>query len=218
MPEPLQLSDQVPFARGGNRACYVHPEDAHLCVKVALSGKTAAEKRRAAGFFKRLRPLVYYDDNRREWATYERLSRRAEERTWEHLAKPWALVATDCGPAVATELIRDFDGQISSDLKAILRAGGRTASFQAALDDLEDYLRRTGLPTRDLLLHNLVGQKLDPAGRLRMVIIDGFGNSDFLPLAYWSRRWARLKVERKIAKFRLKIDEFCHKYAIPTAP
>lgn len=215
MNEFVALSTHEPFARGGNRACYVDPREASRCIKVALPGRTAAEKRQRAPWLKRLRPLGYYDDNLRELATYKRLEATGRPSVWTHLPACHGLVETDLGPGIVTDLVRNFDGSLSLDLKAKLRDTGRDANFSRAVDDFAAYLRQTRLPTRDLLLHNLVARNMDAGGTFVIYVIDGFGSADMLPLAYWSKRLASAKVERKIVKFHAKIDEFCHKYSIP---
>ena len=40
----LRLAHLRPFAVGGTRRCYVHPEDAALCVKVLRPDRTAATR------------------------------------------------------------------------------------------------------------------------------------------------------------------------------
>ncbi|WP_445359081.1 YrbL family protein [Microbulbifer sp. ANSA005] len=37
----INLSQSEPFASGGNRFCYRHPERSELCVKVMRPGRTA---------------------------------------------------------------------------------------------------------------------------------------------------------------------------------
>ena len=53
--------------------------------------------------------------------------------------------------------------------------------------------------TRDLLPHNLIAVR-ETDSQYRVLIVDGIGNADFIPLATWSRFFGRLKVGRKIKK------------------
>lgn len=214
----VRLADAEPFGRGGNRLCYVDPRDDSRCIKVPIPGREAAAKRAAAPVWKRLRPIGYYDDNLREYASYRKIASHFGAAVWTHLPRCHGLVTTDLGLGIVTDLVRDPSGRVSVSLKTILREEGRSARFQAGLDDFVTYLRETCLPTRDLLLHNLVAQWDDSRTQLRFHVIDGFGSSDALPLVYWSRRLARAKVERKIARFHGKIDEFCAKYSIGATP
>lgn len=215
MSSMLRLSDQEPFAQGGNRLCYVDPRDSERCVKVSRPGREAAAKRRLAPGLKGYRPLVYYDDNLREYATYRRIERCFGEETWRHLPRCYGLVRTDQGEGIVTDLVRDADGAISRSLKEQLRESGVDANFREAVGELKAYLERTGLPTRDLLLHNLVARRAGEEGRFRIFIIDGFGSADVLPYVYWSRKLARRKARRKLLKFDGKIEDFCRENGLP---
>lgn len=214
MSEIVKISIQTPFAKGGNRACYVDPRNPSRCIKVLLAGKTAQLKRAQATWFKRLRPLEYYDDNLREFQSYRRIEANREETVWSHLPRNYGLVETDLGTGIVTELIRNDDQTISSCLKAKLRDTGNDQLFRDAVRDFCMYMRETALPTRDLLLHNLVAKNQASVG-FKIYLIDGFGTADVLPYAYWFRSLALKKVERKIIKLQGKIDDFCQKYNIP---
>jgi hypothetical protein len=211
----VELKQHAPFAKGGNRACYVDPRDSDRCIKVLLPERSPEMKRRAARGLKRLRPLYYYDDNLRELQSYERIEAFAGEAAWAHLPKCAGLVQTDCGRAIVTELIRDHDGGISVDVKAYLRACGNDPAFRAAVEEFCLYLKMVAVPTRDILLHNLVARRIHANGAVRLYLIDGFGTSDLIPFVYWLPKLAKLKALRKIVRFKAKIEDFLQKYDIP---
>jgi hypothetical protein len=215
MNDALKLSVLEPFGVGGNRACYVHPEDASKCVKVLLPHRNAERKRAKAVGLKRYRSLKYFDDNLRELCTYHEIENAYGDEIWSHLPKCYGMVSTDLGDGLISDLVRDFDGAISGTLKDRLNESGNTAYFRRGVDDFLNFFRVTRLPSRDLLLHNLVGQIVDADGTLKIHVIDGFGSADFIPLASWSKHLAKRKVERKISKFMAKIEDFTTKYNIP---
>ena len=64
--EALCLEGRAPFAEGGNRVCFVHPDDEGLCVKVVKAGSVAALRGKRS-FWKNLRPDSYFDDNLNEY-------------------------------------------------------------------------------------------------------------------------------------------------------
>ncbi len=215
MSDIIQLSLDDAFARGGNRLCYVDPRNGDRCIKVLIPKRSPRAKRAKAVGVKKFRPLSYYDDNLRELKTYQRLEASFGDEIWAHLPRTQGMVATTLGDGIVTDLIRNYDGAISGCLKTKLRATGYDQNFRDAVNQFVEYLRRTGLPSRDLLLHNLVAKDVDASGRFKMYLIDGFGSSDILPLVYWSKSLARRKVERKITRFEAKIEDFLEKYRIP---
>ena len=57
----LVLTDHNPFAQGGNRLCFVHPEDSLRCIKVRRPDFTLEDRRREKGFPKNLKPLSSFE-------------------------------------------------------------------------------------------------------------------------------------------------------------
>jgi hypothetical protein len=125
------------------------------------------------------------------------------------------MVQTEFGRAIVTELIRDYDEVISVDVKAYLRACGNGQAFRAAVEEFCLYLEKVAVPTRDILLHNLVARRMHADGAVRLYLIDGFGTSDLIPFVYWLPKLAKSKASRKIVRFRAKIEDFLQKYDIP---
>jgi hypothetical protein len=195
----LQLTDDLIFALGGRRVCYVHPHDASRCVKVFGVNGDPRERRRKAVWYKRCRPLYWFDDNRREWSAFRELMRH-DEAIWTHFPRCYGLIDTSMGLGIVTELLRDSDGTIVRSLPDFVAAEGRTPELMQALEAFYAMLRRHLVITRDILDHNLVVQRR--AEGLRIVMIDGFGSAEMLPLSSWFRALGRRKVERKIARFK----------------
>lgn len=194
----LTLANETPFAIGGTRRCYVHPGDDTLCVKVLRPDRTAARRLASASGWRRLKGARGFDDQRKELKAYRQLLRRGD-CDWRHVPRCHGAVDTDQGVGVVTALHRNFDGTLPRNLEQLL-PNGMTDPLAAAIDEFKAWLRRDLFLSRDLLPHNIIGVALS-AARYRLVIVDGIGNSELLPLSNWFKACARLKVERKIRKF-----------------
>ncbi len=218
MNELIELSTLNPFGKGGNRLCFVDPCDATRCIKVMLPHKAPDLKRSKAPGLKRYRSLSYYDDNVRELQTYRSIEARLSETVWSNLPRCYGMVDTDLGPGIVTDVVRDYTGGISHSLRAKMRAEGSTPLIREAVEQFSGYLRDTLLPTRDILLHNLVAQVLDDSGRCKLYVIDGFGSADIVPYAYWLKGLARKKVERKLVKLNQKIATLIAEKSLPYYP
>ena len=203
----LKLSDLQPFARGGNRLCYVHPEDPGLCVKVRRPDFTLRDRRRQKGFPKNLRPLSSFDDNLEEERVMRELERHYGEVVFKHVSRCYGLVETDMGKGLVSELIRDGSGRISQTLKKYLWDCGLTSAVDQAIDNLIAFWAEARVPSRDLLLHNIVVQQ-DHAKIVRLVVIDGLGSSGFLPLWRMPGVVQDHKVRRKLVNFKQRIQDF----------
>lgn len=199
----LKLTALTPFASGGNRLCFVHPEDASVCVKVAHPEVSLADKRKRKGLKGRFKPASAFDENAAERKTLLQLRRRIGPALEEHVPRYLGMVDTDLGPGIQVDLIRSQDGSVALPLKQYLWTQGRTAALDAALETFATYWVAHRVPSRALLLHNVVVQ--DTGTALKLWVIDGLGNSDLLPLATLSQTLARRKAERKIADLRQRV-------------
>ena len=65
----IDLSNSKPFANGGNRACYQHPNNKNICLKITHAGLPQKLKK-TAPWYKKYRSLDSFDDNKREELAY----------------------------------------------------------------------------------------------------------------------------------------------------
>ena len=193
----LTLAGREPFAIGGTRRCFVHPDDESLCVKVLRPDRTPSARLAGARGWRRLKGLRGFDDQRKEVKAYRQLPRSRID--WTHVPRYHGTVPTDQGIGVVTELHRNWDGGLPLNLEQLV-PDGMTDALDAAINEFKAWLRRTLFLSRDLLPHNIIAVAVDPQ-RYRLVIVDGIGNSELVPLSNWFATCARRKVERKIRKF-----------------
>lgn len=209
----LMLSTEKPFAQGGNRLCFVHPHDRYRCVKVRRPDFTLEDLRRKKGFPKSLLPLSRFDDNREEFEVISGLAREPGEAAFEHVSRCYGFEETDLGPGLVLELVRDADGEISQTLKAHIWFEGYTPDCRAAVERFCARWRELQIPSRDLLLHNILVQK-DGHGHIsRLVVIDGLGSANIIPFRWLPRTLRQAKAERKIANLHARIEQTLAKKA-----
>lgn len=202
----IQLQEIEPFARGGNRLCFVHPEDSSLCIKVRRPDFTLEDRRRKKGFPKNLRPLSSFDDNLEEFREMEKLSRYCGERAFRHISRCHGFIDTDLGKGLISELVRNFDGRIAITLKQYLWENGLTDQVMSVIEDFIVSWIAELIPSRDLLLHNIVVQ-LAGNGAVRLVVIDGLGAAGIIPFQLMPRWYRTRRVVKKIDNFRQRIED-----------
>ena len=203
----LQLKELEPFARGGNRLCFVHPYDDDKVVKVRRPDFTLEDRRKKKGFPKNLRPLSSFDDNLEEFNVLSQFQKDFGEYGFKHISHLYGFEETDMGKGLSLELIRDFDGTISKTLKYVIWFEGVSASLQKAVDDFSQYWGKAGVPSRDLLLHNVVVQKSSQEQVARLVVIDGLGSTSPLPNWLLSRKIFIKKAAKKVLNFHERIKD-----------
>jgi len=210
----IKLKNKKIFSRGGNRLCYIHPDDDNKILKVLIPKKSAVAKRKSAPFYKKFRPLYCFDDNLRELQAYKTLTRKEkflckkrnnEEIIWKHIPKCFGKVETDLGLAVCQELIRSNNGNIAISFRDYINTKGFTDELKIALNELCDFFFCNMVITRDLHSHNLVIQEKENG--LHIYMVDGIGNSDLIPIANIIPFLGRGKIQRKIDRFMKRLKK-----------
>ena len=130
----ISLEEVKPFAEGGNRVCYIHPNNKSLCLKISKP-EVVKKMRSNAPWYKKLRSKRSFDDNYREESAYQqRAIKENPQKIWKHLAKWYKFVETSKGWASCTELITNND-KVALNLEEYLFSRGRTTEINNALKD-----------------------------------------------------------------------------------
>jgi hypothetical protein len=178
----LELDPHALVGKGLHRECFVHPEDPSRCIKIVVAGTG--------------------NENRREQAYYNALARRGV--SLDMLPRFHGMVPTSLGEGAVFDLVRDYDNRISLTLGHYLESEKLTSAhavaLRRALQALKDYLLEQRIITMTLKPKNILFQLLT-AETGKLVIVDNIGNSDFFPIANYSRRLARWKIQRKWRRF-----------------
>ena len=191
----INLSSLTPFAKGGNRECFIHPNDPDRCLKV-IHPELIKEKMLDAPWYKKFRFEFTFDDNLREKEGYNQKSlKTSDPEVWKHLAKWYGMVMTSHGFASETELITN-DGEIAETLENYLFREGLTDEIKDSINQFHQWLRDYLILTKNLIPHNLVLKK--DGGEIIIKIIDGLGSKSFIPLPNYSNFFAKRYVERRI--------------------
>ena len=186
----LALAALEPFAKGGHRHCYVHPENPGLCVKVPARADDG-----------RCRAL-----QRRELEDYATLRDRRPAVLLERIPVIEGVVDTDLGVGIVSELCRDADGRISRNLAALISEQGLSPSLVAAIDGLKRWLKTQRLVTRDTGPHNAVAMRLGE-DEWKLVIVEGWVHRRYQWLARCHRILADRMIDRQLAKFDRRVSK-----------
>ncbi|WP_432697222.1 YrbL family protein [Marinobacterium sp. YM272] len=207
----LSLNTEDAFAQGGNRLCFEYPGDPRRCIKVRRPDFTLADLRRKKGFPKSLLPLSHFDDNREEYAVISGLEQRKGEAVFNVIGRCYGFENSNLGPGLVLELVRDADGRISQTLKAQIWFDGYTEDCKAAVGAFCQQWQQLQVPSRDLLLHNLLVQKGADGKIQRLVAIDGLGSPNIIPFHWLPFSLREAKVKRKLANLHQRIDDLLAK-------
>ena len=192
----IDLNEEAAFAEGGNRKCYISPQDPDRCLKV-LHKRLQEDLKKRVPWYKRFKADNYFDDNLREEKAYgqKALNDCNDSSAWDHLARWHGMVETNLGPASETELIRN-NNEIAETLESYLFREGLTVEITQAIQSFETWLRKHLVLTKNIIPHNIVLRKENDIFILK--IIDGLGCKALVPLPEYSKFFARMYVERRI--------------------
>lgn len=174
---PLALDEAALIGRGSGRACFEHPHDPALCLKVPFNARGRKESRREHGYLRRV-------------------ARRYGDDIHTNVARVHGTLWSDRGRAWIVERVRDEPSGAASPLlvdtltrEALER---ERASWRDAFDDLVRWASRSGVVIRDWSSTNLCVRRLAD-GRRRLVLIDGIGPKEAVPLWLPIRAHARAR-------------------------
>lgn len=204
----VALKPLKPFAHGGNRLCFVHPEHADRVIKVRRPEFTLEDLRRKKGFPKNLRPLSWFDDNQEEFRVMQDIARRVGHEAFSVISRCYGYEETDMGPGLTSELIRNGDGKISYSVMEYIWRFGYSDELKTAANRFAETWLRLGIPSRDLILHNILVQCDAEQKIQRLVVIDGLGHSGAIPVHWLPTALKRARAQRKIDNFYARIDDF----------
>lgn len=198
---PLSLKDKKPFAEGVNRLCFIHPDDASLCIKIVKEGSIKALRSKRS-FFKNLRPNSYFDDNLNEYKAYQQTAiKKNEDIVYEHIPRCYGWQETDLGMGLVLDYYSNDDNQPCMTLRSYLQTYGLTKDIETEISALAGYLRKTLLMTKNIVPHNVV---VASDGKLK--IIDGIGALSALSIAHTSTIAKRHYINRRIERMLLRVQ------------
>ncbi len=177
------------FGEGTDQWCFLHPEDEHKCIKIS---KQPIKDSRLC------KELRY---------TMKLQKRNTEKYAYPFYAQFLECVETNLGKGFVFDLIRDEDsGEISKTYEYYLMENQTVFDDQelkVAFDLLIEQMAKHKVIAHDIGISNICC-KIDKEGSLQMILIDGLGHRDFLPLVDRFSYFAKNKILRRIHKIQLQ--------------
>jgi len=189
----IRLDDNLLIGRGTLRACYLHPENSALIIKVGLADRAGGE-----------------DANRKEFLSYRNIRQR--HATLDHVSHCHGFVDTDRGEGLVCDCIRDSGGEIARTLWDIVVYDDACdiANILEAAGVLCDYLIANDLFLFDINLKNIVLRKgREDDWRAYAIDLKGpFDNKEFLQLSSRITFLGRRKLKRRATQLLDRIVQF----------
>ncbi|MGI9896067.1 YrbL family protein [Vibrio natriegens] len=168
------------IGKGTERVCYQNPSNPAQCVK--LSQKDAAKQ-------------TY-----REIEFFERLKKKNVQ--FAHIPNFLGEVTTETRVGFKQQVVLDDNLSVSKNLAQYLVQQGDNLDIDKlllAIRVLKDYLLKNRVIPSDLVMTNILVRQAE--SDITLYLIDGFGNTEFIPISDFIPYLTRKKINRKFKKF-----------------
>jgi len=169
-----------PIGTGRERACYVHPDDPRLAIKMPM-GKSTQQTHRDLKFYRKLK--------------------KRGIRGIPHVPDFHGLCDTNLGRGIVVDLVRNYDGEISRPLNWYLAQGVPIEEFYDFLEELkQSFLQNQIIFNQDMTIDNLLFQRTSSRAA-RLVAIDGLGDTGTIAWIDYFPLLVRRKIKRRWKHF-----------------
>lgn len=177
--ENLFLHDNLLIARGGERACYIHPKDSTKVVKIVFANEG------------------HNRQNELEYTYYCYLARK--QIAYTHITKCYGYIATNYGLGLVFERVLNHDDSPCRSLRYAMAYHLINEKLQhELLEELRIYLNTQNILFVDTSLTNIFLQEYTP-NQFRLIIVDGLG-AKRVGLKSWLYRHSHFYLRYKITR------------------
>ena len=182
----INITKEHYINQGAFQKCYVHPENKNLCVKIKIDEN--------------------HKDLRvdREIEYYKKIQKkRIKNSFW---AKYHGTVETNLGTGYVFDLVRDeTTNKVSKTVSEYLNSNNCPIPhniFEFEFQKLKNEMIKNKIIVRDITGRNVCCKILND-NSIELVIIDGVGHRDFLPLVEYFQYFTKRKINRIYEKKQL---------------
>ena len=170
----ITLSDEYLIGKDSERICFINPENENECIK------------------------IYWQKKRKRNESYNELKyskRKLKDINFISKASEWTL--TDKGIGLIYDLVRNYDGSISYTLDYALDNDIVDENIiNIKLKELKVKLLQHNIAVTDLVPKNICCKFIDEYN-FELIIIDGYGYSNLIPIGYFSNKLQRKQTEKR---------------------
>lgn len=201
--ETLDLVSEPPIAEGALQRVFAWPGRPDLLIKVVHAGFADEAWTGLSGWFKRRRRLGVLTNAGRTIAEHLAL-RNAGPFPRRHVQEVVGLVETSEGLGLVVRALHAADGTYAPTLRSLIARKQFTPDVAALLDEFADWLVASPVIVGDLHLANLVLAEDAEFGR-RVVMIDGMGEKNLVPLNSWFPALNRANSRARLVRLRRQV-------------
>lgn len=193
--QTIQLDDSLLIGKGRDRACYMHPDNPNLCIKVALQEEKQSKREKDY--------LAFLHKKNRDLS---------------HVSQFKGFIQTNFGAGYIFELARDSNGEIALTLKEAIKSKKiKETEIMRLISKIEQYLSSQKICVYDLSPSNIVIYK-DSSDKWQFFLIDGLGVATPNPLIQRTNLLTNNLLKRSFAQLKRKAEKTIRFTKLNTTP
>ncbi len=181
----ITIEDEHFMAEGVYQKCYRHPDNDALCIKISKQNLETSRLLYEINYFKKI--------SKKNWKRFE----------YPFFTKYHGEVETNLGTGFVYDLITDeTTGEISKTMEYYILNPTPKISDEILRDGFDRLVRmmiKHRVIANDIRSKNICCKILKDDS-IQMIIIDGVGHRDFIPIVEWSSFFAKKKIMRRLIK------------------
>ena len=181
----IELNDSHFMAEGVYQKCYRHPDEANLCVKISKQDLETSRLLYEINYFKKI--------SKKNWKRFE----------YPFFTKYHGEIETNLGTGFVYDLVTDeTTGEISKSMEYYLLYPHPLLPddvLQKAFDRLIKMMIKHRVIANDIRSKNICC-KIMKDNSIQMIMVDGVGHRDFIPIVEYSSFFAKKKILRRLVK------------------
>lgn len=181
----IEIKDKHFIAEGVYQKCYLHPENENLCIKISKQELSTSRLLYEINYFKKI--------SKKNWKKFD----------YPFFTKYHGQVDTNLGTGFVYDFITDeTTGEISKTMEHYLLNPDPKVTddmLRNAFERLKGLMIKHRVIANDIRSKNICCKILKDES-IQMIIVDGVGHRDFIPIVEWSSFFAKKKIERRLIK------------------
>lgn len=185
------------IGRGTERTCYRHPEDATRCVKIARSDRTKQT----------LREIGYFSYLAGKGVPFEHIPRfYGKVRTSDSVGIEQELVVDRIETDTSSRTMETSPSKTIDQYFSSPRTPDEIAAFWQAIGELKEWLLKYNVLALGIDHNNVVVNRTAD-GNIRLILIDGVYDTEWIPVSKYIPFFGRKKILRRWARFMKQLQQ-----------
>lgn len=195
---PLNLDESALVGSGAWRNTYISPTNNNMVVKILHPHKSPEAQKNFLSVKRSplFRHTIIFDQNRYDLWHIKKLHARHGNKIWQHFPKTYGIIPTNLGDGLLQQRILNVDTSEAPTMEDYLKEVGNNAELTNATNRFLEFVSNNKILLRDNLPNNIIVQTVK-GGKLNLVMVDGYGNSEFIKVSNYIPYLTKKKIERK---------------------